>query len=129
MLKKWFSLVLMWAFVISTMPVAAHASVSQGHAHKVEASLSTVEHHHCHHAHKGEILQKTAKADKHCVGHDCCEKNCKCIGGMCGSGSPSVIGAAGFNLDTPSLGMKYFGLAARMAAGGHDRRLKRPPRA
>lgn len=133
-LRKWISMLVIMAFVVSTMPMSAHASVSHGHAkkthiEKTEVSQSAPKHHNCHHTDKVEPTAKTAKADKDCAGKGCCEKNCKCIGGMCGSGSPSVLGAAGLNLNTPSINTTYFGLAENLAAADHDGRLKRPPRA
>lgn len=129
MLKKLLNLVVILSFVVSTMSIAAHASASHEHVKKTEVSQQKVDHHNCHQADKAEASQKTTKSDHKRSTNNCCEKNCTCIGGMCGGSSSNILGASEFSLQTLSTQKNYFAPSLVVAAADRDGRLKRPPRA
>lgn len=126
--RKWISIIVLSAFVFATMPMAAHASIPHDTAKTSEVSNATPKHENCHHHDKTASSVKTSKSE-HCPpGKNCCEKDCKCIGGSC-NGSSSLLSPNGIILGFSSVSVKHSGILTRINVSDHDGRIKRPPRA
>lgn len=128
-MKKWISIMMMVAMVMSTtVPAASHASMNHEHNGKVAHSeqAASAEHADCdHHGEKasGKTHNKNEKP--------CCEKGmCKCIGGNCHNGGMAKLsGDNNVALLARNAGNNQFSSADQFIESATLARLKRPPKA
>lgn len=128
-MRKWISIMMMVAMVVSTiMPAASHASMNHEHNAKAAHSeqAASAEHADCDH-HGKKTTGKTQ--DKH--EKPCCEKGmCKCIGGNCHSGSMAKLSGDGsIDLLARNANSNQFSSAEEHIESATLARLKRPPKA
>ncbi len=118
-MKKWISIVMMVAMVVTTiMPAASHASM---HQHNTAAMED------CHHA-ASDHAQKLSC--DHASKKPCCDKGmCKCPGGNCNGGLAKFFGNSNENLLRFASSQASFGFTQEHTDSALSERLKRPPRA
>ena len=130
-------MIVMVAFVGTTMPAVAHAGMSHdGDAvvAKVESikteQAQAPEHEDCpgHEKAGSKTSEKTEKAaDK--KGKGCCDGlTCKCVGNAC-NGLSKILGSNSLGLFSPLAVKAPFSFEERIAASDYFTRIKRPPRA
>lgn len=126
MFKKWASLLVLFAFVVTTMPTVAHAAMHQA-MNASSVKTEKAEKHNCHNAKSEEAGKTDPKADDSNSSKKCCEKVCKCVGGSCNS-SVQTLGSNGLSIAYPSLIKSWAGHPDNWVASGLASRIKRPPR-
>jgi len=131
-MRKWISMIVMMAFVVTTIPSISHAAMSHdgGSTVAVKSEQASAPAHEGCAGHDGQKqdAQKTA-AKKDSSGKSCCDgKACKCIGSSC-NGSAKVFGSNSFGLTSPRAVKAPFAFEQRVAVSDFYSRIKRPPRA
>lgn len=128
-MRKWISMMMMVAMVVSTtVPAASHASMSHEHSAKAGHSeqAASAEHANCDH----DAQKATGKTqDKH--EKPCCDKGmCKCIGGNCHNGGMAKLSSdSHIALLARNTGNNQFSSADQFIESATLARLKRPPKA
>jgi len=129
MLRKWLSIVVMLAFVVSAMPSFSHASMpsDMGTAEvvKVEPVKSK---HPCHEAAEKTAPIKTALDDAPVPGKkSCCDgATCECLGNAC-NGAAKILGMTSVGF-LPVVAKEAFTTPQDRMASSLSERIKRPPR-
>ena len=135
-MRKWISMIVMVAFVGTTMPSAAHAAMSHDgdtHSAKVE-NVSTEQakapaHEGCP-GHDESASKTSAKSEKTAdkKSKSCCDGlTCKCVGNSC-NGPVKILGSSNFGFFSPLAVKAPFSFEERIADSDHFSRIKRPPR-
>lgn len=137
MARKWISFIAVLAFVVTTMPFHAHASMSHHESTKsvhestksvqTEQAPQAADHEDCHHDGDKTPVKKASSDKEPCKG-SCCDKNCKCVGNSC-NGAAKVLGDNGLNLFSPTAAKSQFGISQERMVSNLTDRIKRPPRA
>jgi hypothetical protein len=129
MLRKWLSIVVMLAFVVSTMPTLSHASMpSDMSSHNVVKAEPAKKKHHCHEeAEKAEPV-KTASDEAPCPSKkSCCDgATCKCLGNAC-NGAAKILGLIDLGF-FPLAAKETFSISQDRLVSSLSDRIKRPPR-
>lgn len=126
-MKKWIGFIVMFAFIVTTMPYISHADTI--HTNKSVTMKSE---------------QTLASSHKDCPGHDnaekpavkksisdkpCCDgKTCKCVGGLC-NGLAKAFGLSGSVVFLPLFAKTLFTFEQQVAVSDFPSQIKRPPRA
>lgn len=129
-------MIVMVAFVGTTMPSAAHAAMSHDgdtHSAKVE-NVSTEQakapaHEGCP-GHDESASKTSAKSEKTAdkKSKSCCDGlTCKCVGNSC-NGPVKILGSSNFGFFSPLAVKAPFSFEERIADSDHFSRIKRPPR-
>lgn len=130
-MRKWISMIVMMAFVVTTIPSISHAVMSHdGGASIVKSEQASAPAHEDCVGHGGQKqdVQKTAEK-KASSGKPCCDgKTCKCIGNSC-NGSAKVFGSNSFGLTSPRAVKAPFSFEETITVSDFYSRIKRPPRA
>ena len=124
-------MIVMMAFVVTTIPSISHAAMSHDGGATVvkleQASAPTHENCSGHDGQKQDV-QKTAEK-KDSSDKPCCDgKTCKCVGSSC-NGSVKIFGSNNFGLTSPRAVKAPFSFEQRVAVSDFYSRIKRPPRA
>lgn len=131
-MRKWIGMIVMMAFVVTTIPSISHAAMSHddgGTAAVKSEQASAPTHEDCAgHGGQKQDVQKTAEK-KDSSGKPCCDgKTCKCIGSSC-NGSVKIFGSNNFGFTSPRAVKAPFSFEQRIAISDFYSRIKRPPRA
>lgn len=133
MLRRWISLAIMIALVVTTMPSIAYASMNHDLGAKAEYTQVQQEKGHgdCHGHDDGQAsVKKTSvkQTDSKPGKNSCCDKVCKCINGSCHGGT-IVLGLNSFShFYSPVVAKNSFGNAQDILDSAIADRIKRPPR-
>lgn len=133
-LRTWISLVMILAFVVTTIPSASFAVILHDNA-KVTVKTekkSASSHEGCHgHGDKKQNPKKTIDDDadeEDTPGKPCCDgKNCKCVGNACHA-TAKVFGLNSFGFISPRAAKAAFSSEEEIAISNFYSRIKRPPR-
>lgn len=126
-MRKWISLIVLLAFVATTMPSISHANMSQNDFTQTHNDLSS-KNHHCHHHDKASEKKGASNDPSIPCKKSCCDKNCKCLGNSCNN----AVKASGPNdpiVFSPKKAKSQFGLLKEKMISTFPNRIKRPPRA
>ncbi len=131
LLKKIIFIAVMFAFVLTTMPMPLHAMTHSngGQTAQVEQSTSDNSHGDCHHDNPELKAQKiSTHDDAHSVSDKgCCDKTCKCMNGACHSAG-AALGFHESYLVLPRVSKNLFLMIQEIASADFLNRIKRPPR-
>lgn len=122
-------MVVMLAFVVSTMPTLSHASMPSDMGQKVVKTESApTQKHHCHEEADKAEPAKTASDEAPCPSKkSCCDgAACKCLGNAC-NGTAKVLGIIGLSF-FPLVTKERFTLSEDRNTSSLSDRIKRPPR-
>lgn len=124
-------MIVMMAFVVTTIPSISHAAMSHdsGTVTVKSEQVSAPTHEGCagHDGQKQDV-QKTAEK-KDSSSKSCCDgKTCKCIGSSC-NGSVKIFGSNNFGFTSPRAVKAPFSFEQQIAISDFYSRIKRPPRA
>lgn len=132
--RKWISLVVILAFVATTMPSISHATISNDAGTTAVKSVQkdAPPHEGCHgHGGKKQNSQKVeddTADEENTSGKPCCNgKICKCIGNSC-NGSVKVFGSLNLGFTSPCAAKAMFSFEETIALSDFYSRIKRPPR-
>jgi hypothetical protein len=127
-MRKWISILVMVAFVMTTtMPVSSHAMM-QPEVAKAVQTQQAAKGHDCHHGAKADSA-KTTQHKSNTANKSCCDEGaCKCLNGFCHGGLAKIFNNGS---DAPSFSylQSRFGSANESADSALLEGLKRPPRA
>lgn len=129
MLRKWLNIVVMMAFVVSTMPTLSHASMPHDMGgQKIVKAEPAKKKHHCHEEVEKAEPVKTASDEAPCPSKkSCCDgATCKCLGNAC-NGAAKVLGMNTFGF-LPVIAKAVFTTSQDRIASSLSDRIKRPPR-
>lgn len=131
-IQKWISIIVMMAFVVTTIPSISHAAMPHDDggmlAVKSEQASPPVHEGCAGHDGQKQDTQKTVEK-KDSSENSCCDgKTCKCIDSSC-NGSVKIFGSNSFGFTSPRSAKAQFSIEERTADSDFYSRIKRPPRA